>query len=75
MRLIDNDSKLNGDTTECWDGYGDNYRQIARDYRVTDFQKLQYLHNVLSKIARAFYNHVVAPHDATFQHAVDQISA
>lgn len=74
MRLKDAESKFSGDTAECREEYVDNYCQIARDYEHTDAQKLQFLHNVLSKDAKRFYNNVIAPHVATFQQAVDQIS-
>lgn len=75
MRLKDDDSEFSDDTTECWDVHLDNYRKIARDYCLTDEQKLQFLYDIQSKDAKRFFNIAVAPHAATFQQAVDQISA
>lgn len=75
MRLKDEKSKFSGNTTECRDEYVDNYRQIAPDYRLSEEQKLQFRHNILSKDAKRFYNATVAPHGVTFKQAVDKISA
>lgn len=47
MRQKDNDKKFSGDIGECWMEYFDEYQQIARDYKLTAIQKLQYLHNIL----------------------------
>lgn len=75
MRIKAYDSKYGGVTTRFWDEYVDNYRQIARDYRVTDERKLQVLHNIFSKNAKGFFIAAVVPHVVAFQQAVNQISA
>lgn len=75
MRLKKSESEFSDDTTECWDGYGDNYVQFAWDSRMTDVQTLQYRHNLLRKDTKRFYSNLVVPHAATFQQAVDHISA
>lgn len=53
----------------------DNYRETARYYRLTNSQKKQLLHHILSKDAKLFYFNVVVLHKATFQQALDHISA
>lgn len=40
IRLKDNESEFIVYTTKCRDEYVDNYRQIARDYELTDIQNL-----------------------------------
>lgn len=74
MRLKENESEFSGDATECWYEYVDNYRQISRDYRLADAQKLQFLQDDLSKDANKTYNNVVVPHSTTFQQAIDPSS-
>lgn len=61
MRLKDNEYKFSRDTTECWDEYVINCRQITRDYKLSDAQKIQNFHNIISKYAKNVYNNVVAP--------------
>lgn len=73
MRLRDNDKKFSGDIGECWMEFVDEYQQIARDYKLTATQKLQYLHNILSKDASRFYLDRVAHYATTFQQAVEMI--
>lgn len=74
MRLRDSESKFSGDTNECWDEYVNTYKQMAKDYRLSDEQKLQFLHNTLNKDALRFYKVMVAPNMPTHQQAVNQIS-
>lgn len=52
----------------------DEYQQIARDYKLNPGQKLQYLHNILSKDAQRFYLDRVAHYATTFQQAIDMIN-
>lgn len=73
MCVKDSDSKFGGDLGECWSEYVDSYIQIARDYNLTMDQKLQYLHNALSKDALRFYLNAVQPYATTFQQAVAMI--
>lgn len=49
MRLKDLYSKFDGDLGDCWSEDVDSCVQIAKDYNLTSNQKIQYLHNVLSK--------------------------
>lgn len=54
MRLKDYESKFDGDLGECWSEYVDSCLQIAKDYNLCMEQKLQYLHNMLSKHTLGF---------------------
>lgn len=54
MRLKDNQKKFNGDLGECWLEYVDEYEQISLDYNLTPPQKLQYMHNIVTKDAQRF---------------------
>lgn len=67
MRLNDSDSKFDGDLEECWGKFVDSYLQIAKDYNLTMDQKLQCLHNVLSKDALQFRLDAVQLYATTFQ--------
>lgn len=73
-RLKVDECRLSRNRTKYWDEDLDNYRQIARDYRLSDLQTLQYLQDNLSKDAKRYCNNVAAPHAALFQQAVDYIS-
>lgn len=66
---------MSGDATEWRDEHVDKYPQTARDYRISGTQKLQFLQTILSKVAKQFYINVVAPHAATFQQAINHLSA
>lgn len=74
MRFKADERKFSGDTTEYWDEYVDNYRKIARDYKLSDVQRLQYLHKLLIHNAKRLYDNVVSPYVASFQQAVNHIS-
>lgn len=73
MRLKDNEKKFSGDIGKCWMECVDEYQQITRDYKLTPSQKLQYLHNILSKDASRFYLDRVSHYVTTFQQAVEMI--
>lgn len=67
MRRKDHQSKFRGDTTEPWDEYVETYNLIAKDYRFSDEQKLQFLHNTLTKDALRSYRAKAAPHVTTYE--------
>lgn len=73
MRLKDSDAKFNGDLEQCWHEYVDGYNQMSLDYNLSDKQKRQYLHNLLSKDALRYYLDQVQPFTATYQQAIDAI--
>lgn len=64
MRLRDSKSKFYGDTIE--DDYVDIYNQMTEDDRLSDKQKLQFLHNTLTGNPLRFYTVTVAPNVATY---------
>lgn len=74
MRLKDSDKKFTGNLGECWMEFVDEYQQIARDYKLSQTQKYQYLHNILAKDAQRFYLDRVENYATNFQQAVDMIN-
>lgn len=74
MRLKDADKKFSGELGECWMEFVDDYQQVAIDYNLSPPQKLQYIHNLLSKDAKRFYLERVATYAQTFQQAVDMVN-
>lgn len=52
----------------------EEYQQIARHYKLNYAQKLQYLHNILSKDARGFYFNQVDNYAMNFQQAAEMIN-
>lgn len=73
IRLKDNQKKFNGDLGECWLEYVDEYEQISLDYNLTPPQKLQYMHNIVTKDAQRFYIDRVKAYANTFEQAVRMI--
>lgn len=73
MRLKDTPRKFIGERGDCWDEFVDNYIQLAKDYKLKDEQKLQYLHNPLCKDALCFYMDSVQSHARTFEETVAHI--
>lgn len=53
----------------------DEYLQICRDYRLSQQQKLQYLHNITRGDAKRFYLDSVDNYATIFQQAVDMIES
>lgn len=74
MRLKDSDKKFSGELGESWMEYVDEYQQISIDYQLSTQQKLQYLHNLLSKDAKRFYLERVSTYAQTFQQAVELVN-
>lgn len=66
MRLKAAEARYSGDTAECWKEYADVFNQMARDYRLSDKEKLLYFHNTLLMDSLSFYTSVVAH---TFPHS------
>lgn len=73
MRLKDYEQKFSGDLGQCWQDFVDNYEQISEDYNLNEEQKLQYLHNLMSKDAHRFYLEKVKPNAKTYVDAVIMI--
>lgn len=73
MRLKDSDAKFHGDLEQFWHEYVDGYNQLFLNYNLSDKQKMQYLHNLLSKDALRFYLDRVQPFTVTYQQAIDAI--
>ena len=65
--------KFHGNVGECWQEYVDEYRRVARDYGLTQHQKLDYLHNLLSGDAKRFYLDVVDGYASGFQQIVEMV--
>lgn len=49
----------------------EKYQEISRDYNLRSYQKLQYLHNILSNDAHRFYLDRFAHYATTFQQTVE----
>lgn len=75
MRLKDKEKKFNGDLGECWHEFVDEYEQMSIDYNLTGPQKLQYLHNIVTKDAHRFYIDRVKAYATTYEQAVGMIEA
>lgn len=73
MQLKDTENEFDGDLGEYWSEYADSYQQIAKDYNLSMDQKLQYLHDILSKDALCFYLDALQPYATTYQQAVTMI--
>lgn len=73
MQLKDADQTFSGDLPESWMEFVDECQQIARGYRLSPTQKLQYFHNILSKDAQRFYLDRMQSYATTFPQAVDMI--
>lgn len=73
MRFKDTESKFSGDIGECWQEYVDEYRQVRADYNLTPAQKLQFIHNILSKDAQRFFVDRVKNYATNFEHAVELV--
>ena len=59
MRFEDTSLKFHVNIGECWQEYVDEYQQVARDHKLSQQQKLDYLHNLLFGDAKRFYLDVV----------------
>ena len=53
----------------------DEYKQITRDYGLSQTQKLQYMHNLLRQDAKRFYIDKVDGYATSFNQAVDIIES
>lgn len=58
---------------ECWIELDYKYQLIARDYKLSAAQKLQYLHNI-GRDTQKFYMNYVQTYAILFQQAVHVIS-
>jgi len=63
-------SKFSGEIGQSWNEAVANYQQVAKDYELTDRQKLQYIHYMLDGDAKRYYYDSVEPQAGTFNHAI-----
>ena len=54
MSLKEKDRKCSGAIGECWMEFVDEYKQITRDYGLSQTQKLQYMHTLQRQDAKRF---------------------
>lgn len=73
MRFQERDKKLAGELGQYCQEYVDDYRQVARDYKMNQEQKLRYLHKLMQVYAKRYYLDVVDGYATTFQQAVDLV--
>lgn len=74
MRFRDASSKFSGNLGEAWMEYVAEYQQVARDYDLSQEQRFQYMHNILSGDAKRFYLDKVQSYATSFSQAVDMVS-
>lgn len=72
-RFRDKDKNFSGELGQCWQEYGDEYRQMSRDYKLSQEKKLHYLHNLLFGDAKQYYLDVFDVYSTSFQQAVDMV--
>lgn len=75
MRFKDVDAKISGVISQCWQEFVDEYRQVSTDDGLTSAQKLQFIHNILSKDAQRVFVDRVERYATSFEHAVEMIDA
>lgn len=75
MRFRDPASKFSGNLGEAWMEYVAEYQQVARDYDLSQEQRFQYMHNIMSGDAKRFYLDKVQAYASSFSQAVDMVSA
>lgn len=75
LRFKESSSKFSGNLGESWMEFVAEYQQVARDYRLSPRQKLQYLHNLLRADAKRFYLDRVDGYATGFQQAVDLVES
>lgn len=75
MRFRDSSSKFSGNLGEAWMEYVAEYQQVARDYDLSQEQRFQFMHNILSGDAKRFYLDKVQSYASSFSQAVDMVSA
>ncbi|KAK1863391.1 hypothetical protein I4F81_005947 [Pyropia yezoensis] len=74
MRFRGASSKFSGNLGEPWMEYVAEYQQVARDYDLSQEQRFQYMHNILSGDAKRFYLDRVQSYATSFSQAVDMVS-
>ncbi|KAK1864449.1 hypothetical protein I4F81_006995 [Pyropia yezoensis] len=74
MRFRDASSKFSGNLREAWMEYVAEYQQVGRDYDLSQEQRFQYMHNILSGDAKRFYLDKVQSYATSFSQAVDMVS-
>lgn len=47
MSFKEEGKKISGALGECWNEYMSEYNYVCRDYKLTNDQKLRYLHHLL----------------------------
>eukprot|EP00170_Pyropia_yezoensis_P002171 contig_9156_g2175 len=75
MRFRDSSSKFSGNLGKAWMGHVAAYQQVARDYDLSQEQRFQFRHNILSDDAKRFYLDEVQSYASTLSQAVDMVSA
>lgn len=73
MKMKYNEKKFSGDIGECWHQFVDEYQKISWDYKFSQFQKRQYIHNIVRKDEKRFYLDQVQNFATKFQQAVEMI--
>lgn len=75
MRFRDPTSKFSGSLGEAWMEYVVESQQVARDYDLSQEQRFQYMHNIMSGYAKRFFLDKVQSYATFFSQAVDMVSA
>ncbi|KAK1866676.1 hypothetical protein I4F81_009192 [Pyropia yezoensis] len=75
MRFRDSSSKFSGNLGKTWTEYVAEYQQVARNYDLSQEQRFQLMHNILSGDAKRFYLDEVQSYASTFKQAVEMVSA
>ena len=73
MCLRDKDKTFSGALGESWMAFVDKYIHVCRDYALSQTQKLQYMHNLLSGDAKRFYLDRVDGYATSYQQAIDLV--
>ena len=73
MRFKDESCKFSGDIGQCWNEYVSEYQQVARDYKLTETHKKQFLHNLLKGDAKRFYLNRVHMYTNRFSDAIRMV--
>lgn len=72
-RFRDASSKFSGSLGEAWTECVTEHQQVARDYDLSQNQRFQYMHNILSGDAKRFYLDKVQSYATSFNPAVDMV--
>ena len=75
VRFKDASWKFSGNLRGCWQEFVDKYKQVSRGYRLSNEQKLRYLHSLLRSDAKRYYSNHVDNYGTRFQQAVYMIEA